>query len=166
MYRRQLVKAGLASIAAPITHTTGQSPPILTISGSIGRYTDRKRKVYEFTESELIGLPARSITTSTLWTPTSAFSGPLLIDVLMKAETQGTMLTLKALDEYSTRIPVSDLRQYGVILAHTRNGARMRVDRFGPLWVVYPRDRYSELQSVATDEKFIWQVRWIHAAIA
>jgi hypothetical protein len=120
--------------------------------------TGVQRQVAELTEAQLMALPTSTITTSTEWTPVSRFEGPLLSDVLKLAAVQGRVLRVFALDDYAISIPWSDLPQYGVILAHTRDGERMTRRRFGPLFVIYPRDKFAALQTPTMGARFIWQV--------
>ncbi|MDR6860951.1 molybdopterin-dependent oxidoreductase [Variovorax guangxiensis] len=116
------------------------------------------RNAVELTEAQLLALPTSIITTSTEWTPVSRFEGPLLSDVLKLAAVQGRALRVFAMDDYSISIPWSDLAQYGVILAHTRDGERMTRRRFGPLFVIYPRDKFAALQTPTMGARFVWQV--------
>jgi hypothetical protein len=129
----------------------------LTIGGPAAA-TGAGQAPVHLTEAQLLALPISTITTSTEWTPLSRFDGPLLSDVLKLAPVQGKMLHIFALDDYSISIPWSDMAQYGVILAHTQDGQRMSRRRFGPLFVIYPRDRFASLQTPTTVAKFIWQV--------
>ena len=129
----------------------------LTI-GSPAAATGAGQASVHLTEAQLLALPISTITTSTEWTPLSRFDGPLLSDVLKLAPVQGKMLHIFALDDYSISIPWSDMAQYGVILAHTQDGQRMSRRRFGPLFVIYPRDKFASLQTPTTVAKFIWQV--------
>lgn len=64
--------------------------------------------------------------------------------------------------EWST-IPWSDMDRYGIILAHSQNGDRLSKRKFGPLFLMYPRDQYASVLDTPTGtEKFIWQVCGIH----
>lgn len=129
----------------------------LTIGGP-PEGTRATRPPIALTEADLLALPTSTITTSTEWTPLSRFDGPLLSDVLKLAPVQGKTLHIFALDDYSISIPWSDMAQYGVILAHSQDGQRMSRRRFGPLFVIYPRDKFASLQTPVTGAKFIWQV--------
>ncbi|GAA4357596.1 molybdopterin-dependent oxidoreductase [Variovorax defluvii] len=134
----------------------------MIVNGHIGRFTDEKAKVYRFSEVDFMSLPQASIATSTPWTARSKFEGPLLFDVLKHVGAMGSRLDLMALDDYSVSIPVSDLKAFGPILAHTRDGKRMTSRDFGPLFVMYPRDQFPvKLNTLPALSKFIWQVRRI-----
>jgi hypothetical protein len=114
-------------------------------------------------EAQLLDLPNHTITTATEWTPRSRFDGPLLSDVLALAKVRGKSIRLFALDDYSITIPWSDMDRYGIILAHSQNGERLSKRKFGPLFLMYPRDQYASVLDTPTGtEKFIWQVCGIH----
>jgi hypothetical protein len=157
MERRQFIIA--AGLAAGFGVRAAQDPKaLLTVGGRIGKFNDEKAKVYRFTEEEFLALPQSSITTSTTWTPVSKFEGPKLIDVMRIANgVAGSKLKFTTIDDYSANIPWEDLERYGVILAHSQNGKRLDMKRWGPLWSIYPRDQFPELNSPLTEAKFIWQ---------
>jgi hypothetical protein len=48
--------------------------------------------------------------------------------------------------------------QYAPILAHTRDGSRMSRSDFGPLFIVYPRDRFPALRAPIMGARMAWQV--------
>ena len=114
--------------------------------------------VKRFSEAAILALPVSVITTGTEWTPVSRFEGPLLSDVLKLQPGQTGNLKVLALNHYGVTIPVGDLARFGPILAHTRNGVRMKRDDFGPLFIVYPRDRYRALRAPNMAARMVWQV--------
>lgn len=133
----------------------------LTIGGTpsvAGRAAAGDKTQLRMTEAELVALPTTTITTSTEWTPVSRFEGPLLSDVLQRAAVRSGTLSVFAVDDYSISIPWSDLASYGPILAHTRDGQRMTRRRFGPLFVIYPRDKFASLQTPSIGARMAWQV--------
>jgi hypothetical protein len=141
-------------------------PPkaLLTVSGRIGRVNNQTTNTYDFSESDFLKLPQSSITTSTSWTPTSVFVGPLLLDVMHAVGVIAGTLMVKTLDDYSAPIPWEDLVRYGVILAHSKDGQRLSNKRWGPLWTIYPRDQHpAALRGPIAESRFIWQVDRIEA---
>ena len=149
--------ATLPSISAAL-----QAKALLTVSGRIGGVNNEATNTYDFTESDFFKLNQSSITTSTCWTPTSLFVGPLLLDVMQTAGVTAGTLTLKTLDDYSAPIPWKDLVRYGVILAHSQDGKRLSNKRWGPLWTIYPRDQNPvALKGPIAESRFIWQVNRI-----
>jgi hypothetical protein len=145
----------LMLVAGTVAADTGLK---LDITGKITHFTDKKAGVYHFSEKDLLGLKPYTIKTSTTWTPESAFTGPKLSDVLDKVGVTGTILEMHALDDYTYSIPVSDAKQYGVVLAYSMNGERIKADRFGPIFVIYPRDDHEELRKPTAEAKFVWQL--------
>ena len=121
--------------------------------------TDRNAgELTALTEAQILALPTRVIVTETDWTPVSRFEGPLLRDVLKLRHGASGDLTVLALNQYAVTIPMSDLDKYSPILAHTRDGARLKRSDFGPLFIVYPRDQYAELRSSRMAARMAWQV--------
>jgi len=146
-----LACAPLMVVAAPMT---------LDVEGKIGRTNDPDRTVYRISEAELMKLPQHTITTSTTWTPKSAFTGPLLSDVLRLVGAHADLVELRTLDDYAYTVPVSEAEHYGAILAYSMNGTRLKVSNFGPLFLIYPRDAYpQELTGSVADAKFVWQIK-------
>lgn len=147
-----LLPWGRESVAA------AEQKPFLSICGALQRYSG-SRDTYEMSEAEFMALPQACITTSTPWCPRSRFSGPLLSDVLRYVGASGSRFAMQALNDYTVAIPASDLPRYGVILAHSREGQRMTLRSFGPLWAMYPRDDFlPELNSASALAKYIWQI--------
>ncbi|MEO5736138.1 MAG: hypothetical protein ABIQ82_01630, partial [Variovorax sp.] len=111
-----------------------------------------------FTEAQILALPVSVLVTATDWTPVSRFEDPLLGDVLRLKAGQAQTLRVYALTDYAITIPVSDLEKYTPILAHTRNGVRVKRSDFGPLFIVYPRDQNPELRASRMSARMAWQV--------
>ena len=150
----------LLLVSMLMVHAVHAAPLELEVQGKISRTNDASHTVYRLSEAELLSLPAHTITTSTRWTPTSAFTGPLLSDVLKLVGANGSAVELHTLDDYTVTVPASDAQRYGAILAYSMNGKRLKVRDFGPLFLIYPRDAYpSELTGAAADGKFVWQVK-------
>jgi hypothetical protein len=132
---------------------------VLTVEGKISVTNVSGKDQYRFEPQDLLALEQATIQTSTNWTPKETFRGPLLSAVLAQVGAKGSTLTICAIDDYCYDVPVSDARKYGVILALTEDGRDLPRDRFGPIWVIYPRDRYPEELNRATyDARFVWQV--------
>ena len=86
-------------------------------------------------------------------------TGPLIRDVLFKYKIKGEIIEAQALDDYKTKIPISDVFKYNIVLAHTSNDFPLTVKTKGPLWVVYPFDDNPELQAYKHYERSIWQLK-------
>ncbi|CAB3767039.1 molybdopterin-dependent oxidoreductase [Paraburkholderia solisilvae] len=154
--RGALAFAMLACCAAA-AHAT---PMALDVTGKIAHTTDPEHRLFHFSEAQILALPAHSISTSTAWTPKSTFTGPLLADILRVVGAYGDRIEVHAYDDYTYTVPVSDIGRYGVIVAYSMNGQRLKISDFGPLFLIYPRDAYpAELTGGMTDAKFIWQIK-------
>lgn len=115
-------------------------------------------------EDDFGDLPWQELSTHTAWTDgLQRFAGPYLRDVLLltgrtPAELASRRLRMRALNDFEIEMPARDAWEHGPILARVMNGARMQVRDKGPLWLVYPRDGYPELQDMRFDERWIWQL--------
>ena len=86
------------------------------------------------------------------------FEGVRMAALLDRIGATGTTLTARALNDYSTDIPVEDFRKYEVLLALKRDGAYMPVKDKGPLFIVYPYDSDPELKHQRFYSRSAWQV--------
>ena len=59
---------------------------------------------------------------------------------MKQVEATGRRVSVVALNDYASEIPVEDFSKYKVILALKRNGEYMPVRDKGPLFIVYPYD--------------------------
>ncbi|MGG6898922.1 oxidoreductase [Rhizobium sp. BR 315] len=131
----------------------------LTISGNIGKTTNGAKDSYDMSERELLALPTSTVATSTPWTPKSDFNGPLLSKVLDEAGAKGKKLRLVALDDFSVEVDADYLEKYGTILATSKDGVRLTIRDFGPLFVMYPRDSFKEeLGTPVAASYLVWQL--------
>ncbi|HEX7909264.1 MAG TPA: molybdopterin-dependent oxidoreductase [Paraburkholderia sp.] len=154
--------AGLiVALAAWSAQAQSDVPPLtLDVTGKINKTTDAPSATYHFTEAQLLALPVHSITTATTWTPRSTFTGPLLADILKTVGAYGSQVEIHTLDDYTYTIPVSDCDRYGVVVAYSMNGRRLKISDFGPLFLMYPRDAFpDELKGPSGDSKFVWQIK-------
>ncbi|MFW8609975.1 hypothetical protein [Rhizobium beringeri] len=131
----------------------------LTISGQIGKMTNSADKTYEMSEREFLALATSTVTTSTPWTPKSDFVGPLLTNILHDVAAKGSKLRLVALDDFSVDVDGDYLGRYGTILASSRDGVRLTVRDFGPIFVMYQRDSFrKELDTHIGASYLVWQL--------
>lgn len=151
----------LLTLTAFNAHAQPDIPPLsLDVSGKISKPSDVAHQSYHFSEAQLLALPVHSITTATTWTPRSTFTGPLLADILKIVGAYGSQVEVHTLDDYTYTVPVSDCDRYGVVVAYSLNGQRLKISDFGPLFLIYPRDAYpDELTGAAGDSKFVWQIK-------
>lgn len=149
-----------------------KAAPFLRISGAVGVTNNvisagkaAGTRVFDFTEAAFMALPVATITTATSWTPSSVFQGPLVQTVMHAVGVTAGTLRFSSLNDYAISIPWADLVRYGVILAHSQNNRRLNKNRWGPLWVMYPRDSYPDaLSGPVAESRFVWQVNKIEVS--
>ncbi|MFC2966647.1 molybdopterin-dependent oxidoreductase [Acidimangrovimonas pyrenivorans] len=107
----------------------------------------------------LKALPHRSFTTHTIWTSgEQRFEGVLLRDFLDRIGVERGELVVRAANDYSIAIPISDATDPGPIIAYARNGAPMSLRDKGPLWLVYPYDADPAWRTEVVYSRSIWQL--------
>jgi hypothetical protein len=145
--------------AAELPEPSGEV--VLTIGGDIDHPNVDGEA--HFDREMLMGLSPRTVETATPWHGESArYEGPLFRAVLEAAGARGERLEVRALNDFEAEIPVSDLRDYEVILAMLRDGEPMAIRDFGPLFVLYPFDDHPELNNEMIRFRSVWQVERIH----
>ncbi|MBB3066501.1 molybdopterin-dependent oxidoreductase [Limibacillus halophilus] len=113
-----------------------------------------------YDRADLAALEQQTIRTSTAWTDgVKVFKGPLVRD-LLTAEEEQAFETVEAVaaNDYRVSIPMSDFVSYDVILATEMDGQELTLRDKGPLWIVYPRDDYTDLNQSAVDARWVWQL--------
>jgi len=130
---------------------------ILTIDGAIAGGV-----AVDMTRADLEALGSASIETKTPWHDGAVtFEGVPLQALLEQIGATGDTLSVVALNNYRSEMPVEDAEKYGVILALKQDGAYMPVSDKGPLFVVYPFDTDPALNSEVYFARSAWQVRSI-----
>lgn len=160
--RRTLLRAG-AALALPtgLQHSHALSSPngpvVLTISGQIRSPNAGGQALFDMAMLER--LPQASFTTSTPWfAQPRRFTGPLLRDVLRDTGAHGSMLHIRALNDYEVDIPFDDAQRHDVLLARLLDGKPMPVRSRGPLFVIYPFDAEPELRNPVYYSRSAWQL--------
>jgi hypothetical protein len=155
-----VVSPGSLLPGSPIPPPT--EPVVLTVRGRLGLAHVDAGVTLDMPTLERIGLIR--FTTPTAWTDgLVTFEGVLLSRLLEVLTVPGdvTELTMTALNDYQVAIPVADVRTWPVIIALKRDGQYMSIRDKGPLWVVYPRHAFPELEQVKHKSKWIWQLKEI-----
>ena len=143
------------AMAAPLAKPAGKV--ILTVSGLISNTNNGDKA--EFDMAMLEGLGSASWTTKTPWYKDPVtFSGVPMNKLLEVVGAKGTSLTVTALNDYATDIPVEDFKTHPVMLATKRDGNYMPVRDKGPLFIVYNYDSNAELQHQRFYSRSVWQV--------
>ena len=158
--RRQCLLGGTALLLTGTAHALGtpKGKVILSITGSIQFKNAGDRA--DFDMDMLAALPQHSFTTSNPWfKEAKKFTGPLLRDVLAAAGAQGSSLKAVALNDFKVDIPVSDTRQFPMVLARLMDDKPMPIREKGPLFIIYPFDTHTELHSARYYSRSAWQLR-------
>lgn len=151
--------AGIAgatlALAAPLAKPEGKL--VLTISGLIGNTNNGDKAEFDMPMLEALG--NASWTTKTPWYKDRVtFSGVPMSKLLEVVGAKGTSLTVTALNDYATDIPVEDFKTHPVMLATKRDGNYMPVRDKGPLFIVYNYDSNTDLQHQRFYSRSVWQV--------
>jgi hypothetical protein len=161
--RRAGIMFAVCAAATPLgraPRAAGAAPTgkvILTVSGRIT--VTNSGNVELFDRAMLEALGTTGFETMTPWyNEPVRFDGVPMERLMQAVGATGTSVTAVALDDYSTDIPISDFRSYGVILAMKRNGVYMPVRDKGPLFIVYPYDSKPELKHQRFYSRSAWQV--------
>lgn len=132
-------------------------PVVLTVTGAIAR-TNAPGKA-EFDVAMLEALGVENLTTSTSWTDgRQRFEGVRASQVLKAVGAEGTIVEATAVNDYTAEIPVEMFRDFPVLLALRQNGKMLTVRDKGPVWIVFPRDDYPELNDPRIDIRWVWQL--------
>jgi hypothetical protein len=146
---------GLARAAAGLPAPTGHV--ILRVSGKIG-VTNAGAEAH-FDRAMLEALGPFGFTTHTPWDDGPVrFDGVKMSAVMQAVQPAGQTVVATALNDYQTRIPISDFTTYDVLLALKRDGEYMSVRNKGPLFIVYPFDANPNLQSQQYYGRCAWQL--------
>ncbi|MFC3291876.1 oxidoreductase [Modicisalibacter luteus] len=130
---------------------------VLKVTGKITQTNVGDEAHFDYAMLEALGMHV--IETHTPWTEgMSRFAGPLGRDLLDAVGAQGDLLKVKALNEFVADVPIADLRSHDVILAVERDGERMPVRDFGPIFVLYPFDENPDLLNETYRFRSVWQV--------
>lgn len=131
--------------------------PILTISGNITWPNLGAQTLLD--RSTLESLGQEGFETGTPWYKGKVrFDGVPMTTLMQAVGASGTIVRATALNDYTTDIPIADFERFGVLLATKRNGEYMPVRDKGPLFIVYPFDRFPELQTHQYYSRAAWQV--------
>jgi hypothetical protein len=146
-----IANASAGSLAKP------EGKAILSISGKIENTNNGT--VAEFDRAMLENIGLETIETTTPWYDSRVrFEGVPLDKLMQFVGATGTKMTVVALNDYVTTIPMEDFKKFKVVLALKRDGNYMPVRDKGPLFIVYPYESDPQLQSQTYYTRSAWQV--------
>ncbi|WP_043527652.1 molybdopterin-dependent oxidoreductase [Litchfieldella xinjiangensis] len=147
----------VTSVASADTLPDPQGPVILKVSGAIAQTNADGEAHFDY--DMLMSLSREKTVTHTPWTEgPRVFEGPLVRDVMAAVGARGETLKVTALNNFSANVPMSDIQRYDVLLALKKDGERMQVRNFGPIFVLYPFDDHPELLNETIRFRSVWQV--------
>ncbi len=141
--------------AGELTKPTGKV--LLTMTGKIENTNDNGKAVFDIASLEKLGVVSFQ-TTSPWYNGRTTFAGISMQKLMDYVGAKGTVVKVTALNDYTTVIPLSDFKNYNVILAFKINGEYMRVRDKGPFFIVYPYDSLPELNNQIYYSRSAWQV--------
>ncbi|MFC5485768.1 molybdopterin-dependent oxidoreductase [Microvirga aerilata] len=153
------ITTGACAQTAPAAEQVSTAPnlnqPILKVAG-VTTTNGTEEATYTLQDLEAIG--GEVIETTTPWFDgVTKFEG-VRLDKLLKGA-KGKTVEAVAMNDYVSEIPMEDFAKYGTIIAYKRNGAYMPIRDKGPLFIVYPYDKISELKSQKFYSRSVWQVK-------
>jgi hypothetical protein len=152
-----LAMAGQTQVRASGALPLPSGKAILTISGTISNPNSGQTVLLDRPTLESVGMDG--FETGTPWyTGHVRFDGVPMTRLMQAVGATGTVVRATALNDYTTDIPLADFERFGVLLAIKRNGEYMPVRDKGPLFIIYPFDRFPELQTHQYYSRAAWQV--------
>ena len=156
LFLTQALTQSLAAFELPKEAPLGAV--ILTVSGKIGIKNSADAALFD--AALLDALPQHSFVSATPWLKNPAtFTGPLLKDVLQALKAQGTTLKALALNDYKIDIPLDDAFKFDVILTRKVDGRVLTVREKGPIFVMYPFERFPHLKTDLYYSRCVWQLK-------
>ena len=95
------------------------------------------------------------------WPEPHTFAGPLLQDVLAACgATGGTEIVVTGLDGYASALPMRDVREHSMMLAHSMDDRHIPLGGRGPLYLMFQDARQRDMGISRT----VWGVFHIHVS--
>lgn len=127
-----------------------------------GYQTNGKKVEQVLSLDQIEQLPQTTITTQLPWINSqAAFKGVKLSTLLKMHNIKPSLIRLKALNDYTTEVTWQEMMQYEPIIAIKKNEQYLKIRDYGPFWLIFPLDKYDELQQTAYLAKMIWQLESI-----
>src|SRR5258706_11742941 len=135
------------------------SDSVLTIGGKISQTNSGDTLKFDMTTLESIGIVQYKVD-DPFAKKTILYTGVLFSKLLQiaGAASDATTLTLKALDDYSTDMKISDANKWPVLLATRADGKYMPVEQSGPLISVFPFNDFPEIDHLTYDAQWLWSL--------
>ena len=145
--------AAASMVSSALADETCSRGTWFEVTGDVGNPT-------RLSKDEFLLLPSSDIRTTTNWSKGEKvdYLGPRLTSLLAlaKAAEPWKSLTLTAVNDYSVTISREAVTKYQPIVSHTMNGQLHERKKYGPTWLILPRDEFNELKGPTGDAMFIW----------
>lgn len=139
------------------TLPTPQGEVLLEVHGAVGRTNGDG--VARFDRAMLEALPRAQLDTGTSVTDgVHHFEGVLMRDLLASVQVHGRTVVATALNDYVMTFDIAEFDRYDVLAAWSMDGNALQPSDKGPLWIIYPRNDYRELQDIRYDYRWVWQL--------
>lgn len=151
-------------LAAPVTaQATGASPSDRATAGQILLRHDGATR--DLTIEEIESLPKVEIQgNASPDEPVTMFQGVLLSDLVeMIGAGEAKGLIVRASDGYSADIPREDWERWPIVVATRVGQERLTLRQRGPARIIYPVDRYPELDGRTYIDRSVWlivEIEW------
>jgi len=150
----------LMPFCAQATAGTLQPPSgkvILTVSGAVAEGDANSTVRFDLAGLEALGI--EKVETTNPWlSGKTRFTGVSLAALLKAVGAYGKTVRAKALNDYRSDIPLSDLDEYPVLIAYRLNGEAMAIRDKGPLWIIYPMDGDPTDAPLEVRSRMVWQL--------
>lgn len=152
MLKKNLPRSLFVLILSIALMNFAKSDTILIVSDNSGRSVN-----YDLAALE--ALDSTTLTTHTPWTDgEQRFTGVRASVLLAAARASGTTVRALTLNDYETSMSVRDLTDYHAIIAYKRNGEYITIRDKGPLWIIFPLDYFTGLDSLKAEQKMAWHL--------
>ncbi|MBC7878467.1 MAG: molybdopterin-dependent oxidoreductase [Anaerolineales bacterium] len=153
----ETVSPGTLKPGDPIPVPTGDV--VLTVDGMIEQKNSGETLQFDIAALESIGLVQYDVDDPFI-KKNILYTGVLLSQLLDAAgmSPDATIITLHALDDYSTDMKISDADKWPVLVATQADGAYMAVDNNGPLISIFPFNDYPEIDHLTYDALWVWSL--------
>jgi len=135
---------------------------VLTIDGKISQTNSGTSLQFDMKTLESIGVVQYKVD-DPFAKKNILYAGVLLSQLLKVAGAapDATTLTLRALDDYSTDMKISDASKWPILIATRADNAYMPIDKSGPLISVFPFNDFPEIDHITYDAQWLWSLAGI-----
>lgn len=147
--------AGAEQPPAELPDPTGEV--VLTVLGPLG--VTNVDETAQFDIEMLRALPQAELVTGTPWTARpQEFRGVPLLDLLQRLGVTSGTVVVHAINDFIGTVPLDDPRNAKALVAYEIDGTEIPIRGKGPLWLIYPFDSDTRLQTEVIYARSVWQL--------